>query len=115
MNLKNLLFIMLVLLPVSAFAHGEEVLISLFYDLVTVIALTIFIALIKWKPGGKALLAFVLIVSVMSVLIITAKWPYTANRRLIDIVCSGVPLLSVLLTYFVFRGKFSIKKEENAR
>jgi hypothetical protein len=113
MKLNNLLFIGLTFLPIPVFAHGEEVLVTFFYDLITVIALIIFIALVKWESRGKTLLGLVLIVSVVSVFTITAQWPYTANRRLIEILCSGVPLFSVLATYFVFRKKFYIERKDN--
>lgn len=111
MKLNNLLFIVLTFLPIPVFAHGEEVLVTFFYDLITVIALIIFIALVKWESRGKTLLGLVLIVSVVSIFTITAQWPYTANRRLIEILGSGVPLFSILLAYFVFRKRFSVKRK----
>ena len=98
------------LLPLSVFAHGEEVLVSLFYDLLTLIGLTIFIACIKWNSNGKYLLAVVLVVSALVVFMATGKMPYYANRTLIDILCIGVPITSVLSVYFIFRGKFIMKK-----
>ena len=107
MEKKELLLSLLVLLPVSVFAHGQEVLVSLFYDLLTVIALTVFIAVIKWKSNGKLLLAIVLVVSAMTVFVITGNMPYTANRVLIDTICVGVPIASVLGTFLFFRRKFS--------
>jgi hypothetical protein len=109
MSRKELLLTLVVLLPVSAFAHGEEVLVSFFYDLLTVIGLIIFIACIKWNSNGKYLLAVVLAVSALSVFIGTGKMPYYANRTLIDILCIGVPVTSVLAIYFIFRRKFSGK------
>jgi hypothetical protein len=109
MKKKELLLTLLVLLPVSAFAHGEEVLVSLFYDLLTVIALTVFIAVIKWKSNGKLLLTIVLVVSAMTAFISTGNLPYTANRVLIDTICVGVPIVSVLGTFLIFRRKFSGK------
>lgn len=108
-TMKNLLLIILILFPVSAFAHGEEVLVSFFFDLTTVIALIIFIFCIKWKDKGKILLVLVLIASVVLSFEITSKWPYTENRMLINLLCVGVPLVSVLLTYFIFRRKFRLK------
>ena len=98
-----------VLLPVSVFAHGEEVLVSLFYDLLTVIALTVFIAGIKWKSNGKLLLAIVLVVSTVTAFVSTGNMPYTANRTLIDTIYVGVPIVSVLGTFLFFRRKFSGK------
>ncbi|MNJ90882.1 hypothetical protein D3C87_85220 [compost metagenome] len=109
MNGKGFSLILSILLPVSAFAHGQEVLASLFYDLMIVIVLIIFIACIKWKSGGKVLLALVLVISLLIPLVITGKWPYQENKKLIDLLCVGIPLLSVLLTYFIFRRKFALK------
>lgn len=113
MKLSHLLFIVLTVLPIPVFAHGEDVLVTFFYDLITVIALIIFIALVKWDSRGKTLLGLVLIVSVVSIFTVTAQWPYTVNRRLIEILCSGVPLVSVLSAYFVFRKRFSVKRKDN--
>lgn len=109
MKKNELLLTLLVLLPVSAFAHGEEVLVSLFYDLLTVIALTVFIAVIKWNSNGKLLLTIVLVISVMTTFVITGDMPYAANRVLIDTICVGVPIVSVLGTFLIFRHKFSGK------
>lgn len=106
MEKKELLLTLLVLLPVSAFAHGEEVLVSLFYDLLTVIALTVFIAVIKWKSNGKLLLAIVLVISIVMTFVITGNMPYAANRELIDTICVGVPIVSVLGTFLFFRESF---------
>ncbi|MGV3612176.1 MAG: hypothetical protein ACO1N0_14550 [Fluviicola sp.] len=107
--MKNLLLAVLILLPLSAFAHGEEVLLSLFYDLITVIALLVFILCIKWKSSGKSILGIVLIVSAVIPFMITSDWPYRENRRLIDSLHVGIPLVSVLVTFFLFRRKFSVK------
>lgn len=112
MKPESLILILLILLPIPAFAHGEEVLVSFFYDLMTFVVLTIFIALIKWKSNGKTLLGSILIGSTLIGLISTSGIPYDANRRLIEIVMCGVPLLSVLSGYFIFKRKFSLKKED---
>lgn len=112
MKLDKLLFTLLILLPIPVFAHGEEVLVTFFYDLMTIIALIIFIALVKWKSSGKILLALILIISVISIFSITATWAYSVNRRLIEILGSGVPLISVLSAYFIFRKKFSVKRKD---
>jgi len=109
MSIERLLLVLLVLLPIPAFAHGEEVLVSLFYDLITVVALIIFILCIKWKSSGKGLLALVVIVSVLIPQVIVSSWPYMDNRMLIDLLCVGIPLISVLVTYFLFKRKFALK------
>lgn len=114
MNSKKALLILIILLPLSAFAHGEEVLVSFFYDLLTIIGLIIFIACIKWNSNGKYLLAVVLAVSALLTIIGTGKMPYYANRTLIDTLCIGVPIASVLSVYFIFKRKFSLKKEKES-
>ncbi|WP_343633857.1 hypothetical protein [Fluviicola sp.] len=110
MNKNRFLLFVGMTLPVAAFANGQEVLVSLFYDLLTLIALTIFIACIKWKSAGKTLLAVVLVVSFCTVFSITGKMPYNRNKLLIDSLCIGVPLVSVLATFLIFRRKFRLKK-----
>lgn len=112
MKLKNLLVILTLLLPISVFAHGEEVLVSFFYDLMTFVVLTVFIALVKWKSPGKTLLGIVLIASTLIGIISTSEIPYDANKGLIEIIMCGVPLLSVLCVYFIFRRKFSLKVKD---
>ncbi len=107
--MKNGLLFLGILFPVSVFAHGEEVLVSLFYDLLIVIALTVFISGIKWKSNGKLLLAIVLVISTVAAVVITDSIPYTANRALIDTIHIGTPLVSVLGTFLIFRRKFSKK------
>ncbi|WP_341900897.1 hypothetical protein [Fluviicola taffensis] len=109
---KLQILILLILLPISAFAHGVEVLVSFFYDLLTFVALTVFIALIKWKSAGKTLLGIILIVSTLIAIISTSGIPYDANRRGIELIMCGVPLVSVLSVYFIFRRKFRLKKAD---
>jgi len=111
MKLKNLLVILTFLVPISVFAHGEEVLVSFFYDLMTFITLTIFIAFVKWKSTGKTLLGIILIGSTLIAFVSTAGIPYNSNRRLIELIMCGVPMLSVLSVYFIFRRKFTLKKK----
>lgn len=114
MKLESLVLISLILFPIPVFAHGEEVLVSFFYDLMTFVALTIFIAIIKWKSNGKTLLGIVLICSTLIALVSTGGLPYDANRRLIEMIMCGVPLIAVLSCCFIFRRKFSLKKEDES-
>lgn len=109
---RNLLFTILLLVPISAFAHGEAALMSFFYDLMTFIALTVFIAIIRWKSPGKTLLGIILLVSTSGIFIVVNQWPYTANRILIESLMCGVPIVSVLSVYFVFRRKFGLKPKK---
>lgn len=109
MNRKKFLSVISMLLPLSVFAHGEEVLVSLFYDLLTLIGLTIFIACIKWNSNGKYLLVVVLAVSALVVFMATGKMPYYSNRIWINTLCIGVPVTCVLTVYFIFRQKFRSK------
>lgn len=108
MGNKKILSVIVMLLPLSAFAHGEEVLVSFFYDLLTIIGLIIFIAVIKWNSNGKYLLAVVLAVSAFLTIALTGKMPYYANRTLIDTLCIGVPIVNVLSVYFIFKRRFRL-------
>lgn len=112
MKLKNLLVILILLIPISTFAHGQEVLVSFFYDLMTFIALTVFIALIKWKSTGKTLLGIILISSTIIAFVWTNGIPYDLNKRLIEMIMCGVPILSVLSGYLILRRKFTLKKKK---
>lgn len=106
MNRNRFLLPVLMILPFPAFAHGTEVLALLYCELLTLIVLTVFIACIKWKSSGKTLLVLVLVGSVLAVFTATGKMPYRANRIWIDALCIGVPLVSVLGTFLIFRRKF---------
>lgn len=108
--MKNLLLIVLILSPLSAFASGVDVIGLLYGELLTIIALTVFILLIKWKASGKLFLAIILIVSVILAFAITGRMPYSANKSLVDPLCMGIPLISVLTAFFIFRRKFVLKR-----
>lgn len=105
-KLKSILFVLLILSPFSAFAHGEEVFISLFFDVLTILLLLLFIGLLKWKKAGKAILLLVLLIVEIVHFYLLSEIPYRKNEQLILWFGILVPLVSVLLTFFLFRNKF---------
>ncbi|MNV63844.1 hypothetical protein D3C71_1564610 [compost metagenome] len=105
-NLTSILSSLLILFPVSAFAHGEKVLIPLFFDVLTFLLLLLFIGLVKWKRSGKTLLLLVLFVVEAVCFYLISGIFYRGNEELIMWSGIVVPLISVLLIFFIFRNKF---------
>lgn len=107
--MKNILCVLLFLFPVSAFAHGQEVLLPLFFDVLTFLLLILFVSLVKWKKSGKVMLLLVLFIVETINFYLISEISYKGNEKLV--LCLGIliPLISVLLIFFLFRNKFSSK------
>jgi hypothetical protein len=108
-NLKQALFIIFLILPFSAFAHGEEVLLVPMISIVSVIVF--FITLIIIKPGFKCKLplSVVYVVSTIITYAIINPIPFRENQDEIFLAVAFVPVISALIAYPIIK-KFNNHK-----
>lgn len=106
-NLKEVLFVILVILPLVAFAHGEEVLISVFIEMGLFITILTILWALKWKIVGKLLLFTIYILSTFLSFYLISGISYTNNMGLINLIIVIVPSLIVYLSYSKLKNKFT--------
>lgn len=105
-RIKNTLITLLLVLPATALAHGEEVLILLFIDVTVILTLLVFIGFLKWKIKGKLLLLLTLIITLFFTFTVLGSMPYRKNAVMINTLSAVIPVLSVLAVFLLFRKKF---------
>lgn len=104
---KNGLLSLAVLAPITAMAHGEGVLVTLYIDIFSILGLLIFIGFLKWKIKGKVLLLFVLILAELLTFTIFGNIPYQRSALLVNIMSVVTPFSFVLVVYLLLRKNFS--------
>ncbi|GGF09817.1 hypothetical protein [Hymenobacter cavernae] len=95
----NLLLLLLLLLPLGAFAHGEEILETVFLQISSFFLFLVTVLLIRISYAKKALLVTIYLLATFLVWRLTDEWPYYDTRRLINVLVGAVPLGSTLVAY----------------
>ena len=106
-NLKSGLCIALLALPLSAVAHGEDVLIPIFVVAISLIILVVVIAFIKETIVSKVILFSVYI----TVLLLSAYFlmngsygDYLSNEIAINVQLVAYPVLADIVVYFAMKA-----------
>lgn len=105
-KLKQILSLFLLAKPLIAFAHGEEVFVTLFLELVVIVFLVIALTTINLNIKGKFILGSIGILAILLTSITTNSLPYMKYRNMIDVMMLVVPLLIVAITYVGLKSKF---------
>ncbi len=103
---KNLLLTLLLLTPLTTFASGGDVIMTLMIDVLVIFGLLIFIGFLKWKMKGKILLLFILFISEFLTWIMLGSIPYQKNANMINILSVIIPLFSVMGVYLLVRKNY---------
>jgi hypothetical protein len=103
---NNSILTFLLLIPITAFASGGDVIRTFIIDVIVVLALLIFIGFLNWKLSGKFLLFFILIISVFLTWIMLGSIPYQKNASMINFLSVLIPLFSVLSIFLLNRKKY---------
>jgi presenilin-like A22 family membrane protease len=102
-NLKRKFIAILLILPLFANAHGEEVLSSFFISFVCIVAFLFVLYFIKESRKNKILIAFSYFLAVGIVYCFTWNIPYHENLQLINWLESLVPAIVALACFFLLR------------
>lgn len=92
--------------PFIAFAHGEEVIWTLFSQVIVLILVLIAIGITKWNLKGKLLLVLLYVLSIFLTELFALRFPYFQNEILITALLLVVPVVVVCLSYFILKKKF---------
>jgi lipopolysaccharide export LptBFGC system permease protein LptF len=95
---------MLMALPVSAFAHGEEVIYVMLIPAIGAVLMLIAMFFAKTEATTKGVLLATYIISVIIVLALVNNLPFRRNERLITLLMILVPTGLVIAMYYVIKG-----------
>lgn len=102
-NLKQALLTAFLVIPLGAFAHGEEV---LFVPLITVILTIIFtLTMLILKPSFscKLPLSLVYVVSTVITYALTNLFPFRENMTVIFLITACIPVIMVVIAYRIIK------------
>jgi len=102
--------IIIILLPIFAFASGGEVL-SLFYSIgISVIFFFIALIVLKLRYSEKFILTTVYILTLFLLFYLTSDIPYRDNMNTINLYFGLIPIGTCLITFLILRlRKMTIK------
>ena len=105
-NINKTALIGTLMFPFCAFAHGEEVILTLFSQVIVLILVLIVIGITNWKVKGKLLLILLYILSIFLTELLVFRIPYFQNEILITILLLVLPIFVICLSYFMLKQKF---------
>jgi len=104
-KLRNILLLLLAS-PLTAFAHGEEVLVTVFLEFIVLVVFVIGLVTINVNGKGKLIIGGIFILATLLTLMITNKLPYYQYRTVINIVVVVVPLTIGAISYVGLKNRF---------
>jgi len=102
-NPKTTLILITFLLPFSALAHGEEILIPIFIQFGLILTFLILIISLKIRVIEKLILSIMYFVTFGLMLYIFWNLPYRQNHTAIDLSISLGPALLTLIVYIFLK------------
>ncbi|MBS4065391.1 MAG: hypothetical protein KGZ74_12565 [Chitinophagaceae bacterium] len=101
--MKRTLSFLFFLFPLSVFAHGEEVLISVLLEFITFIIVLVFLFSIRLHQKKKAYLFLFYFLSVVGVNYFINSMPYRENKTMINIIGVAIPLSVTFLGWLFYK------------
>lgn len=105
-KIRNGLFSILLIFPMTAFAHGEEVLLTLLLEFIVLLTFAIGLFIINLNGKGKLIIGAICIMTIVLTFIVTNRLPYNEYRTLINIIVVAVPLTVGAISYLGLRNRF---------
>jgi hypothetical protein len=106
MKLRNILSLLLLASPLTALAHGEEVLVTVFLELIVFVILVVGLLTINLTRTGKLIIGVIGIFAIVLTSIAINGLPYNQYRTMINVVVVTVPLTIVIISYFGLKNRF---------
>lgn len=108
-KIKHILSVLLLASPLTALAHGEEVLVTIFLEFIVFVILVAGLLTMKLNWIGKLIFGGVGILAIVLTSVATDDLPYNQYRTMINIVVVFVPLTIMALSYLGLKNKFQKK------
>jgi hypothetical protein len=105
-RLKNTLLILLLILPFSSFAHGEEILYMVFSQFLSFLIFIILIVALKIKLKSKILLSGIYLFTVYATWIAINKMPYRENMIKINLIVI-IPTIAFIISFFIIKSRLN--------
>jgi hypothetical protein len=103
MKQKLTFLAVLFILPFSAFAHGQEVLLPFFIQWASILIFIILLTSSKLKVRQKLILGASYFITMGLIVCFTWNVPYSQNRTFLDLALSLGPAAVAALTYFILK------------
>jgi hypothetical protein len=107
---KLKLTLIFLLIPAMAYAHGEEALLPIFIQLISLILFIAFIASVKIKHPGKLILTVVYIASTVGVFTLMGSVRYLVYLQKMASINTAIALIppsAVMLVFFILDKRYS--------
>jgi hypothetical protein len=106
-NKKQALLCVLLITPMAALAHGDEVIYTLFIQIISIIISLIILVSVKVSVTGRSILLGIYLFSVIAVFYFINNLSFRDNMLLINLSVAFIPLIVSGLTYLLLRiGEF---------
>lgn len=102
-NIKQAFLCILLIMPAVAFAHGEEVIYTLFIQIISIIICLIILISVKVSSTSRAILLGIYLLSVIAVFYFINNLPFRHNMLLINLSVAFIPFIISILTYLILR------------
>jgi hypothetical protein len=100
------LFFVIFVAPMTAYAHGEEVLLTLLLEFVVLSTFAVWLFIINLSKRGKFIFGAICIVAIVLTFMVTNSLPYNQYRILINIIIVAVPLTVGVICYLSLKERF---------
>jgi hypothetical protein len=111
-NLKPLLTCFLIPFPFLALAHGEEVFITIFLELIVIVILALLLVLSNLNITGKLIVGGIGILAIVLANTGVNKWSGYQNNVSINTLVFFGSLITILLSYYGLKNKFKKRHKE---
>jgi hypothetical protein len=105
-KLKRTLATLTSLTPLTVFAHGEEVLVTVFLEFGLIVVFILILAYVKIRIEGKLIIGGLYLLTAYLIDKVIEDWPYRQNMTLINLLVTIIPATVFLMSYFALRKRF---------
>jgi cell division protein FtsW (lipid II flippase) len=100
---KQILIIAGVLLPLCAFAHGQEVLLTLFLPIIPLVIFCLVVSGVELETFGKTVLVVIYLLTLFISFYIIRHWPYNQNADIINWIITTAPPAISFIAFLILR------------
>lgn len=105
-TLRRIYLLSLLTCPLIAFAHGEEVFITLFLEFIVVVIFAIGLLTMNLNGKGKLMISSIYILTTVLTFTIMNRLPYTKYQTIINIGVVALPLTVGVISYLRLKERF---------
>jgi hypothetical protein len=104
--MRNKQLLLFILIPLTTYASGSEVILIFWYELFAIIISMFFIFTLKWKIKHKLILIIIYFISLIYTNIIFGSMHYNYNLHFVSTLLAVIPISILFTTYLIIRKKY---------